>query len=132
MNPFADYDKSERFVQMFIRRLHCEPKENVWISTDEGKLVFETDVPETEVFVWRKPFDWEAFKSGKIAVKLAKENEKSFLEAAEKNGCKWRGGERPTGFILHKNTFYLDCAGSGYGMFGWSSTNRGGLEVVEW
>lgn len=132
LNPFAEYDTLHKAGKALARLSGCEPKENIWILVDEGKLRFETDVPETEVFVWTKPFDWEAFKSGKIAVKLTKENEKSFLEAAEKNGCKWRAGEKPTGWVLNKETFYLCCAECGYGKFGWGSTNYYNLEVVEW
>lgn len=133
MNPFVIYDDIvKKFGRMLLRLSNCEPKENVWISVDEGKLCFETDVPKSEIFVWAKPFDWESFKSGKIVVKLTKKNEKSFLEAAENNGCKWVAGEKPTEWVLGKEIFYLCCKDCGYGKFGWSSANRDGLEVVEW
>lgn len=132
MNPFTIYDDSKEFGRTLLRLMGCEPKENIWISVGEGKLVFETDVPESEIFVWAKPFDWEAFKSGKIAVKLTEESEKSFLKAAENNGCKWGSGHKPTKWILDEEIFYLDCAGSGYGKFGWSGDNCHNLEVVEW
>lgn len=131
-NPFVIYDDSCEDVQKLIRLTNCEPKENIWISVDEGKLRFETDVPESEIFVWAKLFDWEAFKNAKLTVRLTKENEKSFLKAAENNGCMWRAGQKPTKWAPGKEMFYLDCAGSGYGRLGWSSTNRDGLEVVEW
>ncbi|CDE12127.1 hypothetical protein [Ruminococcus sp. CAG:330] len=131
-NPFVIYDDSCEDVQKLIRLSKCEPKENVWISTREGKLCFVTDVPESEIFVWTKPFDWESFKSGKIAVKLTKKNEKSFLEAAEKNGCKWRAGQKPTEWVLDEEIFYLCCKDCGYGKFVWSDYNCHDLKVVEW
>lgn len=132
MNPFANYDSLDKTGKALLRLLNCDPKENVWISVGEGKLCFKTDVPKSEIFVWAKPFDWESFKSGKIVVKLTKKNEKSFLETAEKNGCKCVAGEKPTEWVLGKEIFYLGCTGCGYGKFGWSSANRDGLEVVEW
>ena len=51
-NPFATYDNLYGFAKTFIRSLNCEPKENIWISIHEGNLAFETDLPESEVFVW--------------------------------------------------------------------------------
>lgn len=51
-NPFDTYDNLYRFTKTFIRSLNCEPKENIWISIYEGNLAFETDLPESEVFVW--------------------------------------------------------------------------------
>nr|DAG80326.1 MAG TPA: hypothetical protein [Caudoviricetes sp.] len=83
MNLFAVYDGSPS-AQMLLRFNNCEPKENIWISVDEGKLCFETDVPESEIFVWAKLFDWKAFKSGKIAVKLTEESEKKFPGSGRK------------------------------------------------
>lgn len=131
-NPFASYDNFDRFTKKLIRCQHCEPKENIWISTCEGNLCFEIDAPETEVFVWKKPFDWEGFKSGKFSVKLTEKDAKSFLEEAEKNGCKWRTGKKPTKFIPNEKTFYLECSYSEYGLLGWSRANYYDLEVVEW
>ncbi len=131
-NPFASYDNFDEFTQELIRSQNCKPKENIWISMYEGNLCFEPTVPENEVFVWENPFDWEAFTSGKIAVKLTEENAESFLEAAEKNGCRWKAGQKPTKWVPDKEIFYLDCTDSGYGRLGWSSTNHDDLEVVEW
>lgn len=51
-NPFAAYDNLDGFAKTFIRLPKCEPKENIWISIHEGNLAFETDFPESEVFVW--------------------------------------------------------------------------------
>ena len=130
-NPFASYDDFDEFTQELIRSQNCEPKENIWISMCEGNLCFETDAPETEVFVWKKPFDWEGFKSGKFSVKLTEKDAKSFLEEAEKNGCKWRTGKKPTKFIPNEKTFYLECSYSEYGLLGWSRRNYDDLDVVE-
>lgn len=132
MNPFAVYDDLKELGRTLLRLSNCELKENIWISIYEGKLVFETDVPENGVFVWENGFDWEAFKNGKVSVRLMEKNEKSFLEAAEKNGCMWRSGHKPTKWILDEEIFYLDCLDSGYGRFGWSTSSRDDLEVVEW
>ena len=51
-NPFDTYDNLHGFTKTFIRSLNCEPKENIWISIYKGNLAFETDLPESEVFVW--------------------------------------------------------------------------------
>lgn len=36
--------------------------------------------------------DWKAFKAGKIAVKVTKDNYKEFVKAARKHGCDWFDG----------------------------------------
>lgn len=130
-NPFASYDNFDMFTKKLIRCQHCEPKENIWISMCEGNLCFEACAPEIEVFVWKKPFDWEGFKSGKFSVKLTEKDTKSFLEEAEKNGCKWRSGKKPTQFIPNKKAFWLECSATEYGLLGWSRRNYDDLDVVE-
>ena len=134
-NPFESYDRiSEELKGVLSLMSVSAPSDKICIHMVDGHLVFHNHASEddSKVIVWEKSFDWEAFKNGKIAVKLTEENEKSFLEAAEKNGCKWRGGEKPTEWIPDEKTFYLDCSNSGYGRLGWSSTNYDDLEVIEW
>ena len=130
-NPFASYDNFDRFTKKLIRCQHCEPKENIWISMCEGNLCFETCAPEIEVFVWKKPFDWEGFKNGKFSVKLTEKEAKNFLEEAEKNGCKWRTGKKPTKFIPNEKAFWLECSDTEYGLLGWEKDHYYGLDVVE-
>ena len=134
-NPFESYDSIPEELKGFLSLITVNaPSNEIYIHMVDGNLMFCHHAPEdsSKVIVWEKSFDWEAFKSGKIAVKLTKENEKSFLEEAEKNGCVWRDGEKPTEWIPDEKTFYLDCSNSGYGRFGWSRTNYDNLEVVEW
>lgn len=130
-NPFASYDDFDEFTQELICSQNCEPKENIWISMCEGNLCFETDAPETEVFVWKKPFDWEGFKSGKFSVKLTEKDSKSFLEEAEKNGCKWRSGKKPTQFIPNKKAFWLECSATEYGLLSWERADYYDLVIAK-
>lgn len=133
-NPFEYYDSIPEELKCLVMLIDSAPDDKVWIHMVDGHLMFCNHAPEdgSKVVVWEKSFDWEAFKCAKFTVKLTKENEKSFLAEAEKNGCKWRGGEKPTEWTPDEKTFYLDCSNSGYGKFGWSRTNYDYLEVVEW
>ena len=134
-NPFESYDSIPEELKGVLSLISVSaPSNELYIHMVDGKLKFSNDEPKdsSKIIVWENSFDWEAFKNGKIAVKLTEENEKSFLEAAEKNGCKCRGGNNPTDFVLGEKIFYLDCHDSGYGLFGWSINNCYDLEVVEW
>ena len=51
-SPEDEFDFAFGAKLALVRSLNCEPKENIWISIHEGNLVFETDLPESEVFVW--------------------------------------------------------------------------------
>lgn len=132
-NPFESYDRIPEELKGLAMLIGGAFDDKVWIHMIDGHLMFRNRAPEdsSKVIVWKTSFDWEAFKNAAFAVKLTKENEKSFLAEAEKNGCKWRGGEKPTEWTPDEKTFYLDCSNSGYGKFCWSRTNYS-LEVVEW
>ena len=134
-NPFESYDSIPEELKGVLSLISVSaPSDKICIQMVDGNLVFCNDASEDnpKVIVWEKSFDWEAFKNAAFAVKLTEENAKSFMEEAEKNDCKWRGGEKPTEWIPDEKTFYLDCSNSGYGRFGWSRTNYDNLEVVEW
>lgn len=134
-NPFKSYDDMPEKIKSIMQVIGVDaPNDKLYIHMVDGKLKFSNDEPKdnSKIIVWENSFDWEAFKSGKIAVKLTQENEKSFLKAAENNGCKWIGEMKPTEWIIDKKTFYLDCSNSGYGRFGWSNDNYHNLKVVKW
>lgn len=133
-NPFESYDRIPEELKRIAEIINCRLDDKAWIHMVDGNLMFRDRAPEdtSKAIVWEKSFDWEAFKSGKFAVKLTEENEKSFLKAAENNGCKWRGGIKPTEWLLDEKTFYLNCLADNEGVFGWSRTNYDNLEVVEW
>ena len=50
--------------------------------------------------------DWEAFKSGKIAVKVTKDNFKDFVTEAKKHGCDWHDGDDYNPFDSFTNMFF--------------------------
>lgn len=134
-NPFESYDSIPEELKDFLSLITLiAPGDKVWIHMVDGNLMFRNDAPEdsSKVIVWEKSFDWEAFKSAKFTVKLTEENVKSFMEEAEKNGCKWIRGEKPTEWIPDKKTFYLDCLANIEGVFGWSNDNYHNLKVVKW
>lgn len=134
-NPFKSYDDMPEEIKSIMQVIGVDaPNDKLYIHMVDGKLKFSNDEPKdnSKIIVWENSFDWEAFKSGKIAVKLTQENEKSFLEEAEKNGCKWISGTNPTDFVFGKKTFYLDCFDCDYGKFGWNVSNCNNLKVVEW
>lgn len=133
-NPFEHYDRMSEETKRIAEILNCRLGDKVWICMVDGSLMYDSCAPEdgSKVVEWKNSFDWEAFKSGKIAVKLTDETEKSFMKAAEKNGCKWLSGTNPTKWTLGRKTFYVDCVGSDRARFGWSGDNHNGLKVVEW
>lgn len=134
-NPFESYDSIPEELKGVLSLISVSvPSDKLCIHMVDGNLMFCNHAPEdgSKIIAWENSFDWEAFKSGKIAVKLTQENEKSFLEAAEKNGCKWISGTNPTEWIPDKKTFYLNCLADNEGVFGWSSDNFRNLKVVEW
>lgn len=134
-NPFESYDSMSEEIKSIMSLIGASaPSNELYIRMVDGKLKFGDDAPEdnSKVIVWEKSFDWEAFKNAAFAVKLTEENAKSFMEEAEKNGCKWIGGEKPTEWLLDKKTFYLNCLADNKGVFGWSSDNFHNLKVVEW
>lgn len=133
-NPFESYDSMPEELKSLVPIFGMKLGDKAWIRMINGNLKFSDDTPEdnSKIIVWENSFDWEAFKSGKIAVKLTDETEKSFLKAAENNACKWKGGQNPTNFVLGEKMFYVDCSNSGYGRFGWSGDNYKNLKVVEW
>lgn len=134
-NPFKSYDTMPEEVKGIMSLMGVSaPSNELYIHMVDGKLKFSNDAPEdsSKVVVWEMPFDWEAFKNAKFTVKLTEENVKSFMEEAEKNGCKWIRGEKPTEWIPDEKTFYLDCLANIEGVFGWSSDNFHNLKVVKW
>ena len=50
----------------------------------------------TEVEFSPDQFDWDAFKSQNMGVIVTRETIKDFLSEAEKHGCVWRSGLKPT------------------------------------
>lgn len=134
-NPFESYDRIPEELKGVLSLISVGvPSDKLCIHMVDGNLKFRNHAPEdgSKVVVWEKSFDWEAFKNAAFAVKLTEENVKSFMEEAEKNGCKWRDGEKPTEWIPDKKTFYLNCLADNEGVFGWSSDNFYNLKVVEW
>lgn len=133
-NPLESYDRMSEEAKRIAAIFNCELGDKVWICMVDGNLIYDSCVPEdtSKAIVWEKSFDWEAFKSGKFAVKLTDETEKSFLKAAENNGCKWRDGMKPTEWHLGEKTFYLNCLADDEGVFGCSKDNFCNLKVVEW
>lgn len=134
-NPLKWYDDMSEETKSIIQLMGASvPNDKLYIHMVDGKLKFSNDKPKdnSKIIVWENSFDWEAFKNAKFTVRLTKETAKSFLEAAEKNWCRWKAGQKPTKWVPDKEIFYLDCADSGYGRFGWNSTNHDDLEVVEW
>ena len=86
-----------------------------------------------------KKFDWDAFKSHKLAVIVTKENIGSFLSEAEKHGCVWRSRLNPTEwnpteeFALEKTYLYGIKNSDDFGEFGWCSVRPfKKVCVVEW
>lgn len=120
----------EKYVYLTVvdgGMMHCEQNENGL----------------TEVEFSPEQFDWNAFKSHKLAVAVTRETIKSFLSEAEKHGCKWRCGKKPTEFNVAEcvvsEKFYLYGVKDSdtFGVFGWSDiiTNLlkvEGYTVVEW
>lgn len=134
-NPFESYDSIPEELKGVLSLISVSmPSDKLCIHMVDGNLMFCHHALEdgSKAVVWEKSFDWEAFKSGKFAVKLTEENKKSFLKAAENNGCKWISGTNPTDFVPDKKTFYLNCLADNEGVFGWSSDNFRNLKVVEW
>lgn len=134
-NPFKSYDSMPEEIKGVMSLIGAgAPSNKLYVNVVDGKLKFGNDAPEdnSKVIVWEKSFDWEAFKNAAFAVKLTEENVKSFMEEAEKNGCKWKCGEKPTEWLPDKKTFYLNCLADNEGVFGWSSDNFCNLKVVEW
>lgn len=133
-NPFEHYDRMSEETKRIAEILNCRLGDKVWICMVDGSLMYDSCAPEdgSKAVVWETSFDWEAFKSGKIAVKLTEENVKSFMEEAEKNDCKWICGEKPTEWFPDNKTFYLNCLADNEGVFGWASDNFRNLKVVEW
>ena len=93
----------------------------------------------TEVEFSPEQFDWDAFKSHKLAVIVTKENAESFLSEAEKHGCVWRNGMKPTEcnpievFGLEKTYLYGIKNRDDFGVFGWCIVRPfEKVCVVEW
>lgn len=85
-NPFEFYDRIPEELKGLVMLIDSALDDKVWIHMVDGHLMFRNHAPEdsSKVIEWEKSFDWEAFKSGKIAVKLTKENEKKFPESSRK------------------------------------------------
>lgn len=50
--------------------------------------------------------DWKAFKAGKIAVKVTKDNFKDFVTQARKHGCDWQDGDDYNPFDSATDIFF--------------------------
>lgn len=136
INPFKElvrifgFPVYEKYAYLFV--------------ADGGMVHFERNAKGLkEVEFSPEQFDWDAFKSHKLAVEVTKENIESFLSEAEKHGCKWRCGKKPT--ELNPNHFliadkiylygikYFDT----FGVFGFNTIRTNllkveGYTVVEW
>lgn len=87
----------------------------------------------------KNEFDWNAFKSQNMAVIVTRETIKSFLSEAEKHGCVWRSGLKPTQwnpaeeFELEKTYLYGIKNKDIFGAFGWCTVRPfEKVCVVEW
>lgn len=87
----------------------------------------------------KNEFNWNAFKSQNMAVIVTRENIKSFLSEAEKHGCVWRNGMKPTEcnpievFGLEKTYLYGIKNRDDFGVFGWCIVRPfEKVCVVEW
>lgn len=101
-NPFESYDSIPEELKGLLSLITVSaPSDKICIHMVDGNLIFRNHALEdgSKVVVWEMPFNWEGFKNVAFAVKLTEENVKSFMEEAEKNGCMWRGGEKPTEWI---------------------------------
>lgn len=66
-------------------------------STSKFDEVIEEPIPAGTPITAPQPFDWEGFKSGKIAVHCdTEEKAKVFLLECEHHGIQWAGGDNPT------------------------------------
>lgn len=93
----------------------------------------------TEVEFSPEQFDWNAFKSQNLAVAVTRETIKSFLSEAEKHGCVWRSGLKPTEwnpteeYELEKTYLYGIKNRDDFGVFGWCIVRPfEKVCVVEW
>lgn len=130
-NPFESYDRIPEELKGVLSLISVSvPSDKLCIHMVDGNLKFRNHAPEdtSKVIEWEKSFDWEAFKDHKISVKLTAENKKSFMEEAEKNGCKWRTGHKPTEWNFPQNSGFIE---HDYGMY-FGSEPDPGMKVVEW
>lgn len=86
-----------------------------------------------------KKFDWDAFKSHKLAVVVTRETIKSFLSEAENHGCVWRSRTNPTEwnpaeeYELEKTYLYGIKNRDDFGEFGWCIVRPyERINVIEW
>ena len=86
-----------------------------------------------------KKFDWNAFKIQNLAVCVTRETIKDFLSEAEKHGCVWRSGLKPTEwnpakeYELEKTYLYGIKNTDTFGEFGWCTVRPfRNVCVVEW
>lgn len=131
-NPFESYDSVPEELKGLLSLISISaPSNGLCIHMVDGNLKFRNHAPGdgSKAVVWEKSFDWEAFKDNKISVKVTAENVKSFMEEAEKNGCKWRSGHKPTewGSPLGGGGF----VGHDYGMYFYGKPDPE-MKVVEW
>lgn len=129
-NPFESYDRMPEEIKRIVMLVDGALGNKIYIHMVDGNLKFRNHAPEdnSKVIVWEKSFDWEAFKNAAFAVKLTEENVKSFMEEAEKNGCKWRSGHKPTRWDFPRESGFV---GHDYGMYFYSKPVPG-MKVVEW
>lgn len=87
----------------------------------------------------KNEFDWDAFKSHKLAVVVTRETIKDFLSEAEKHGCVWKSGKKPTKwnpaeeYKLKKTYLYGIKNCDDFGEFGWCTVRPfKKVCVVEW
>jgi hypothetical protein len=87
----------------------------------------------------KNEFDWDAFKSHKLAVAVTRETIKSFLSEAENHGCVWISGLKPTKwnpaeeYELEKTYLYGIKNTDIFGTFGWRTVRPyERINVIEW
>ena len=87
----------------------------------------------------KNEFNWNAFKSHKLAVFVTRETIKSFLSEAENHGCVWGNGTKPTEwnpaeeYELEKTYLYGIKNTDVFGEFGWCTVRPfRNVCVVEW
>lgn len=137
MNPFENQKGiPEPFVSV-AKAFDLYVDKFAYLTCRDGKMTFcnHAIVGKKQVkFCECVGCDCGKFKIGKLAVKVTKENVKSFLSEAEMHGCKWRSGELPTKYNPPFNgVMYILCKPwDDDGVFSWCGNQPNGVDILEW
>ena len=137
-NPFEAQKDIEELLRIVGLTLY---EKYVYLTVVDGGMMHceQNKNGLTEVEFSPEQFDWNAFKSQNLAIIVTRENIKSFLSEAEKHGCKWRSGKKPTEwnpaeeYELEKTYLYGIKNRDDFGEFGWCTVRPfKKVCVVEW